>query len=306
MEPAPQPSAAGFGVPQAFDAVIERGMAKSPDDRYESAGALAAAAHAALSTPDRNKASTILRASESATTQPTGAQPGAVSTAPQTAINPGTGAQPAAPPAGTGAAPEAPPAPPAPRRRQRWPIVAAAVAAVAVVGGVGTWLLLSPSDDAATTSAAKSVPPSGQATSDDEGKLLSLLPSGYGSGTCTPAAPTPGSIWAGASMMVSCGQNTQPGGPARATYALFPNMESLKKAFYDDVSTINLVDCPTEGKSPAAWQSSRSNETEGQIACGIDNDHPRLIWTFDKKLMLSEVSGGQAVDDLHKWWDAYS
>ncbi len=32
MEPAPRPSTEGLGVPQAFDAVIERGMAKNPDD----------------------------------------------------------------------------------------------------------------------------------------------------------------------------------------------------------------------------------------------------------------------------------
>jgi serine/threonine-protein kinase len=110
----------------------------------------------------------------------------------------------------------------------------------------------------------------------------------------------------GASTMVSCGQNTQPGGPARATYGLFPNVESLRKAFYDGLSSNSLVDCPSEGKSPAPWQSNRSNETEGQIACGIKNSQPNLVWTFDKKLMLSEVSGGQSVDDLHKWWDAYS
>lgn len=46
--PPPRPSAANPRLPVAFDEVIERGMAKEPDDRYGSAGALARAAQRAL------------------------------------------------------------------------------------------------------------------------------------------------------------------------------------------------------------------------------------------------------------------
>lgn len=74
LEPAPCPSLLRPGrIPPGLDAVIGKGMAKNPADRYFSAGDLAAAAHSALTAPEQQQEATILRQGEYATQLASGA-----------------------------------------------------------------------------------------------------------------------------------------------------------------------------------------------------------------------------------------
>jgi serine/threonine-protein kinase len=59
--PAPRPSALAAGVPPGFDAVIARGMAKNPADRYPTSGEFARAAQAALTGADPGSAGALTR-----------------------------------------------------------------------------------------------------------------------------------------------------------------------------------------------------------------------------------------------------
>ncbi|OBI03944.1 serine/threonine protein kinase [Mycolicibacter heraklionensis] len=72
----PQPSRLRPGrVPAAIDAVLARGLARKPEERYSSAGELAAAAYQALTEPERHQVSRILRRGEPALHLPGGLEP---------------------------------------------------------------------------------------------------------------------------------------------------------------------------------------------------------------------------------------
>jgi serine/threonine-protein kinase len=159
----PRPSVARPSIPVAFDHVIACGMAKNPADRHAACGDLAAAAYAALTAPDQNRATDILQRSQAANTPaafagqppggfasmpaayasqpgiawPTPSAPGSLG-APVPQSTPWTGA----PVWGTGAAtgPGTPPwGQPPPRGSRKpwlWVSLAAAIVLTAVVGVV--------------------------------------------------------------------------------------------------------------------------------------------------------------------------
>jgi serine/threonine kinase PknH len=117
--PVPRPSQQNPSVPSGFDHVIARGMAKEPTERYESAGALAKAAHDALSAPDQHRADTLLEHTRQFVPPPSGPMP---MMPPQLPLLPQAWA-PARPP-----------------RRKPWLLVGAVAVVIALLVGTAIWL----------------------------------------------------------------------------------------------------------------------------------------------------------------------
>lgn len=139
----PRPSATNPRVPPAFDDVIDRGMAKEPDDRYGSAGALGRAANRAL----QGIGHTALKPTEYAAPQQYPSWP----PMPAMQIPP-----PVYPPIGPSAGPEPVVSRERPADRARWLIpTVIAVAAALVLGAVGVviGLLVKPNSGPAPSAA---------------------------------------------------------------------------------------------------------------------------------------------------------
>jgi hypothetical protein len=156
--PAPSLAEAAPHVPHTLDAVVRRGLAKSPEERYASAGDLGRAAEAAL----RGQAPTIAERSVAVGAAAPGQDTVADTPVPVPPGPPTAETQPlppAPPPPQPRAAPAAyaAPPPPPPARRGNGPLIAAGIVLAAVIGVcvalLATGTLGGGDDEESTTSA---------------------------------------------------------------------------------------------------------------------------------------------------------
>lgn len=200
-------------------------------------------------------------------------------------------------------------APIPPRRRGR--VVAGALAGVVILVAavVTTWTLREPATPMMATQTitrtVTSVPkttvgvPPHAPVSPAVRRLLGVVPSGYAS--CEPLRPP----ISGALATVECGQNSNPGGPATASYSLFQTVDALEEAFRQSNDEDTLQQCPGGADSPGTWDfDSTPDQVEGWVACGTYEGTPDIMWTKSSDLMLG-IAQGENLDALHQWWVDY-
>ncbi|MHA6783826.1 protein kinase domain-containing protein [Pseudonocardia saturnea] len=304
---APSVSRTVAGVPAALDEVVARGMAKRPEDRYATAGALAAAATAALAVP----VPAPRRAAETRLVGAAAHHPGWPAD-PWSPAHPGyaSGPQPSGPtlygapayaPQPHGAAAYAPPVAP---RRKPWvaAVAAAAVVALAVAAGVVLWprgeVITEPRQPEVVVTGPTSTPPTSTTvppTTQPAATLLTRLNGqGYDPGSCVDAQRTDGAV-----EQIQC-DTTDPG----ARVVVFQQ--------FGDATTytgsLATVDGQTDGE---ATDCSAGGDFSGtfagyDIVCGhaaLDDGTPVYVigWGSPSSLVQGFVAGSDPAA-VWNWW----
>ncbi|MGE2834265.1 hypothetical protein [Mycobacterium sp. SMC-4] len=195
---------------------------------------------------------------------------------------------------------------PRPVQRNRRPVALVGAATVAVVTlGVLAWAMWPSSEEPgqSTTDTASTTPTVSQSEAED--RLLRLVPRGYADGVCAPVVPPKGAL-----AQVSCGANTDAGGPLAATYTLARDDDALQTLFDDIVDTSSVVNCPGNIQSPGPWRRNATpDQVAGTLVCGFQQNKPTVAWTTTAEKLVSEIhSGPQGPNmvQLYTWWSSHS
>ncbi|MET8852618.1 serine/threonine-protein kinase [Amycolatopsis sp. NPDC004625] len=337
--PPPVLSQARPGLPPALDAVVARGMAKNPADRYPTASAFADAVRGALTAPappfptwQKTLPGPMPHAAPPPMTPP---RPMPLPTAP----HPGPRTGPF-----TGPPPSTPPVQPPKSQRNRWIALCAALAGVVVVALVITYVVTrdrttqtagpgpsTPSSDSQSSSPAPETPTDTPSNSESKStseskpphdtKLYDALPVVYKGETCTDAAPSAGAVAA-----VECTDSTvgdvhsgnvilpQPTG---ARFLRFADAGSMNAFFQDVVKTQGLTRNDAQGgcrpkKVAKIWgtyyRAETPNPLPGDYLTCFLGDPAQLVWTDGQSLLAGvllapKVTDNDQLDKLYYWWN---
>ncbi|MBL1078655.1 serine/threonine protein kinase [Nocardia sp. 2] len=275
FDPPPRPSLVRTMLPAAFDAVIARGMAKNPNERYRSAGELAAAARAAL-TGRQDDATVATSATNSARAQPNPDSDTTVSTVVPTHSTGG----PAGPPTG----PTGPAGSAAPPRRGRLRRVAALLTALVMVAAAvafaGWAKFVGSRTDGVAVAGADALGPA-------EVELLSVVGAlGYGRSNCYRDTGDPSVV-----ALFACTPNPAASAPT-ARFFRFRSADALS-TYYKAVVLEGLDGAACTG-DPAGSDgpSIVDGKTVGRKSC-VENKvetpaapKPTLVLTNDAALAM--------------------
>jgi serine/threonine-protein kinase len=181
--------------------------------------------------------------------------------------------------------------------------IGAAIAATLLVAGLVVWLAL-PTSTPTTGDASNPAPAPTDGTQD---ALRKLLPAGYPPGTCNAA----GVNTELATAALTCGPNTDPGGPPRSSFTLARNPSALQALFAQDIATTSIVVCPGNIQSPGPWRKLATPDVvQGTVVCGLRDGHPLVAWTTTNKRLTATIESdnpsGATLEQLYAWWSSHS
>ncbi len=322
-EPPLPPSSLVRGVPPALDAVVLRGLAKDREERWPTAGQMAAAALAALA----DSGVPVSGAPEEAGTTVgpvSGGIPSRAVTRQQGVPRPAGAPTMVGHPPPPGAPAEPAPGTPAPRRPARLPWALAALGAVltlllatlTVLAVVRADSAVVRAESAAESAAVRAESASDAASEAGQRLVTAALADGVDPADCTVQDPADGVL-----RQLACPAVED--GPTSTSYAAHDG-DGAAAALSADVEAQRLTrledrsQCGSEndgGPGPAGWlpildTSAGTDAADGEVgrlACWVDGEGDSVLaWTWDDlgTRGVAELRGGgeEGLRDLLRWW----
>lgn len=142
--------------------------------------------------------------------------------------------------------------------------------------------------------------------SDDEQKIVNLLPPGFAPSGCVTATNPPPPSDAAASLQ--CTASAGPNGPATGRFTLWRDVNTMSDDFQSQTggsTWFTPSPCPGVGGSPGTWSYNNTpDQASGEVLCGSYQGAPNVEWTRNAQLLTLDVNGGPDIDGLFKWWSS--
>lgn len=142
--------------------------------------------------------------------------------------------------------------------------------------------------------------------SDDEQKIVNLLPPGFSAGGCVTATDPPAPLDATASLQ--CAANGGSKGPTTGRFTLWRDVETMSGDFRSQTGGnpwFTPVPCPGVGGSTGSWSyNTTPDQASGEVLCGSYQGAPNVEWTRNAQLLTLDVNGGPDIESLFQWWSA--
>lgn len=180
-------------------------------------------------------------------------------------------------------------------------------ALLGLIGWSSTRDSVEPTAPAATVSSATLTPAPSTSTTPNlvpaaaaEAELQALLPGGFPTGACTPEAAVPPGVLGA----LTCGPNTDPGGPIRTRYTVTVDPATLESQFQDVLAETRQKDCPGRIQSPGPWRKNASpGQQAGTLYCGIREDGTAVLaWTDTARSLLAVLEAPAGEDVATYTW----
>lgn len=142
--------------------------------------------------------------------------------------------------------------------------------------------------------------------SDDEQKIVNLLPPGFAPSGCVTATNPPPPSDAAASLQ--CTASAGPNRPATGRFTLWRDVNTMSDDFQSQTggsTWFTPSPCPGVGGSPGTWSyNTTPDQASGEVLCGSYLGAPNVEWTRNAQLLTLDVNGGPDIDGLFKWWSS--